>query len=197
MYQSPRNVYGDRVLPMGSARQSPELTHKLWGFPEGVLRRLAAFFVILAKAVVEPAALCDSCGLAELSRGDADDALEVVGELALIREADPRGDLRQGQLRLWLQELLRPPHPSRDDVLVRRHADSFLELAGEVKRAQLGDGGQLPQGDIGVEVFLDLLDDGPEPDTGQRSVVPELRRAGPQAVTDQLDGQHVGQGLGA
>src|SRR5262245_49140992 len=36
--------------------------------------------------------LCDSCGPAELSRGDADYALEVMGELALVREAHVRGD---------------------------------------------------------------------------------------------------------
>src|SRR4051812_9683623 len=118
MYQSPRNVYGDRVLPMGSARQSPELTHKLWGFPEGVLRRLAAFFVILAKAVGNPAALCVSCGLGELPGGDADDAFKRGGNRAFNRDAAPRGLCRQGQPRLWLQEFPRPPHPLRDDVLV-------------------------------------------------------------------------------
>jgi hypothetical protein len=33
----------------------------------------------------------DSCGSAEVSRRDADDALEVMRELALIREATPVG----------------------------------------------------------------------------------------------------------
>src|SRR5262245_11270473 len=40
--------------------------------------------------------LCDSCGHPELPRRVADQALEVVGELALVREAGVRGDLRQG-----------------------------------------------------------------------------------------------------
>ena len=40
--------------------------------------------------------LGDSCGRSELPRRDADEALEVVGELALVTEAGVRGDLRQG-----------------------------------------------------------------------------------------------------
>jgi hypothetical protein len=47
----------------------------------------------------------------ELPRRDAGEALEVVGELALVREAGVQGDLRQGQVRPGVQELssLRPP----------------------------------------------------------------------------------------
>src|SRR5258707_3828749 len=37
--------------------------------------------------------LGDSCGRPELPRRDANEALEVVGELALVREAGVRGDL--------------------------------------------------------------------------------------------------------
>src|SRR5262245_44422901 len=37
-----------------------------------------------------------SCGRPELPRRDADEALEVTGELALVREAGAQGDLRQG-----------------------------------------------------------------------------------------------------
>src|SRR5262249_34553983 len=46
--------------------------------------------------------LGDSCGHPELPRRDADDSLEVAGELALVREADARGQLRQGQVRSCL-----------------------------------------------------------------------------------------------
>src|SRR5262245_15584108 len=53
-------------------------------------------------------ALCDCCGRPELPRGDADEALEVVGELALVGEAGMRGDLRQGQVGPRLQELPGP-----------------------------------------------------------------------------------------
>ena len=42
----------------------------------------------------------------ELPRRDADEALEVVSELALVREAGVQVDLRQGEFRSCVQELL-------------------------------------------------------------------------------------------
>ena len=60
--------------------------------------------------------LCDSCGLAELSRRDADDALEVMRELTLIRESSPRRDLGLGEVTVRLQELPRPLDAARDEV---------------------------------------------------------------------------------
>src|SRR3979409_1513660 len=42
--------------------------------------------------------LGDSCGSPELPRRDADHALELMGELALVREAGVGGDLHQGQV---------------------------------------------------------------------------------------------------
>src|SRR5262249_58285196 len=52
--------------------------------------------------------LGDSCGHPELPRRDADEALEVMRELALVREAGVRGDLRQGEVASGLQELSGP-----------------------------------------------------------------------------------------
>src|SRR6516225_12338560 len=49
--------------------------------------------------------LGDSCGHPEPPRRDADHALEVMRELALVREAGTRRDLRQGQVAAALQEL--------------------------------------------------------------------------------------------
>src|SRR5262249_53712437 len=40
----------------------------------------------------------------ELPRRDADQALEVMGELALVTEAGVRGDLRQGEVASGLQQ---------------------------------------------------------------------------------------------
>src|SRR5262245_32740033 len=64
--------------------------------------------------------LGESCGRPELPWGDAGDALEVIGELALVGEASVRRDLRQGELCSFLQELPGPLDPAGDDVLVRR-----------------------------------------------------------------------------
>jgi hypothetical protein len=90
-----------------------------------------------------------------LSRRDADDALEVVGELALIREADARRDLSQGEVTVWVQERLRPRDAARDDVLVRRHPGGRFELPREVVGAEVGGRRHLRQGQTGVEVGLD------------------------------------------
>src|SRR5215470_19012106 len=58
--------------------------------------------------------LGDSCLRPELPRRDADEALEVTGELALGREAGAGSDLRQGQIRPCLQELLVPLDAAQD-----------------------------------------------------------------------------------
>src|SRR6516225_9967312 len=99
-------------------------------------------------------ALGDSCGHLELPRRDADYALEVVGELALVREAGVRGDLRQGQVGSCLQELPGPLDAPSDDVLVRRQPGGLPELPREVVGAEAGRRRQLLQGQTGVEVLL-------------------------------------------
>src|SRR5262245_3940177 len=63
--------------------------------------------------------LGDSCGRPEPPRRDADYALEVAGELALVREAGVHGDLRQGEIRSCMQELPGPLDAAQDHVLVR------------------------------------------------------------------------------
>ena len=70
--------------------------------------------------------LGDSCGRPELPRRDADDALEVMGELALVTEAGVRGHLRQGEIRSCLQEVLGPLDAAGDDVLVGRQPGGGL-----------------------------------------------------------------------
>src|SRR6516225_2900334 len=73
--------------------------------------------------------LGNSCGRPELARRDADEALEVMAELALVREAGVRGHLRQGQVGSRLQVLPGPLDATGDDVLVRRQPGGGLELA--------------------------------------------------------------------
>jgi hypothetical protein len=141
--------------------------------------------------------LGDACGSAELARREADDALEVLGELALIRKADARRDLGQGEVLVGVQELLRPCDAARDDVLVRRHAGGRFELPREVVGAAVGGRGQLRQGQVGVEVFLDVRDDSTEFAPRQRAVPPARRPVGRQDLAEQLDGQDIGQGLGS
>src|SRR5262245_1165528 len=132
----------------------------------------------------------------ELPRRDPDEALEVMGELALVREAGVRGDLRQGEVAFGLQELLGPLDAAGDDVLVRRQSGGPLELRDEVVGAQPGDSGHLLQGRAGVKVFLDVFDDSAEPSSGERAVPPARGLAGRQDVPDHADGQDVGKRLG-
>src|SRR5262249_56672922 len=80
-----------------------------------------------------------SCGGPELPWRDADYALEVAGELALVGEAGVRGDVRQGQVRPGLQQLPGTLDAAGDDVLVGRQPGGLLELPGEVVGAEPGD----------------------------------------------------------
>src|SRR5215475_764445 len=137
--------------------------------------------------------LGDSCGHPELPRRDADYALEVMRELALVREAGVRGHLRQGEVASGLQELLGPLDAARDDVLVRRQPGGPLELRDEVVGAEAGDGGQLLQGRATVEVLLDVLDDGAELRSGERAGSPARGLAGRKGMADQVDSQEVGK----
>src|SRR5262249_14525885 len=100
--------------------------------------------------------LGDSCGHPELPRRDADEALEVMAELALVREAGASGDLRQGQVGACLQELPGTLDAAQDDVLVRRQPGGRLELPREVVDAKMGRRGHLLQARAGVEVLLDV-----------------------------------------
>jgi hypothetical protein len=85
-----------------------------------------------------------------------------MGELALIREAGARRDLRQRDVTVLSQELLGPLDAADDDVLVRRQPGGRLEPACEVVGTEVSGRRHLLQGQAGVEVFLDVLDDGAE-----------------------------------
>src|SRR5262245_39476903 len=99
----------------------------LWPAP-AALRRRACLLMRNGKGDEVPFSWRDlrrfvgSYARPELSRRDADQALEVMGELALVREAGVRGDLRQGEVASGLQQLLGPLDAAGDDVLVRRQS---------------------------------------------------------------------------
>src|SRR5262249_27171274 len=106
----------------------------------------------------------------ELPWRDADQALEVRGDLALGPEAGAGGDLRRGQA--TLQQLLGPLDVAGDDVLVRRQPGGPAELPREVVDPEMGDGSQLLQSQAGLEVFLPVLGDGVELPLAERAVPP-------------------------
>src|SRR5262245_15356949 len=105
----------------------------------------------------------------ELPRRDAEEAHEVMGGLALVREAGVRGDLRQGEAASGMQQLPGPLDAAGDDVLVRRQSGGPPELRDEVVGTEAGYSGHLLQGRAGVEVLLDVLDDSAELRSGERA----------------------------
>ena len=74
------------------------------------------------------------------ARGDAEKALKVVGELALVGEARVRSYLRQGQFRPRLQEVPGPLGAAQDNVLGRQPGGPLKLLVG----AEAGDRCHLP-----------------------------------------------------
>jgi hypothetical protein len=79
-----------------------------------------------------------------------------------------------------LQELPGSLDAAGDDVLVRRQDGGRLELPREVVDADAGDPGQLRQARGGVEVFLDVLDDGAELPRGSVLSGPRSGWRGPE-----------------
>src|SRR5262245_58047543 len=140
--------------------------------------------------------LGDSCGCAEATGRDADDALEVMGELALIREADTRGNLDERQVGLALEKLSRPFDATGDDVLVWCQSRGRLEPARKVVGAEMRRLGHSRQGEAVVEVILDVLDDRAQRTRGQRTVSWTPKRGGRAYRADQLPGRVVGERLG-
>src|SRR5262249_20217428 len=140
----------DRPAPAGRSRRLTLLTRNGKGVVLGILGKACGLLGV-------------SCGCPEPPRRDADEAFEVVGELALVGEADVRGDLRQGKVGSCLQEFLRALDAAGDDVLVRRQPGGRLELPRKVIGAEAGDLGHLLQSRAIVEVLLDVLKDGAEP----------------------------------
>jgi hypothetical protein len=63
--------------------------------------------------------LSDSCGNPKLPRRVADDPLEVKGKMALVGEADAQRDLRQAELAVSSEELLRSFNATSDHVLAK------------------------------------------------------------------------------
>jgi len=92
--------------------------------------------------------------------------------------------------------VLGPLDAAQDHVLVWRQPGGSPELRREVVRAEVGENGHLLQTRAGVEVFLDVLDDGAELCAWERAVPLARGLARRPDVPEQMDGQEVGQRLG-
>ena len=128
----------------------------------GMVREGPGGFLIRACGVLGRA-----CGSAEPLGGDADEPAEVAGEMSLIPEPCTGGDLGQREVVPTPQQQLGPLDPAADEVLMRGQACGGLEHSGEVVGAKVGDGGEVVERQLGVEVLLDVLEGGPELVPGQ------------------------------
>src|SRR5215510_14764157 len=112
----------------------------------------------------------DSCGRPEPTRCNAGQALEVMREVALVRETGAGGNLCQGEVVILSKKLLRTLDATGNDVLVRRLSRRDLELPREVVGAEVHNRRHVLQGEAGVEVFVDVLDDRAQLGSRERSV---------------------------
>src|SRR5262245_66516574 len=118
------------------------------------------------------------CGRPEPTRCDAGQALEVMREVALVRETSAGGNLCQGEVVILSKQLLRTLDATGNDVLVRRLSRHDLELPREVVGAEVANRRQVLQGQAGVELFVDVLDDRAELRSRERSVAAARRLTG-------------------
>src|SRR5262249_35832340 len=95
-------------------------------------------------------------GPAEFSRSDADDPLEVSGELALVRESGVRGDIRERKFVVPAQQLHRPFDAAGHDVLMRRDPGGRLELTREVVGAGVNGFAHLRERDSSVSRWASM-----------------------------------------
>ena len=113
--------------------------------------------------------------------------------MALIREAGAERDLGQAEPAVCPQEVLRSFNAACDYILVRRQPGGRLELAREVIGAEMGDGSHLLQRGTASEIFHDILNDPTELVAWQYAVRRRQLPARTRDMTDQVDGQNIGE----
>src|SRR5258707_5438380 len=115
--------------------------------------------------------------------------------MALVREAGAERDLGQAEFALCPQEVLRSFNAARDHILVRRQPGGRLELPREVEGAEVDDGRHLLQRRTASEIFHNVLNDPPELLAWKYTVCRRLQPAGARDMTDQVNGQKIGDRL--
>lgn len=93
------------------------------------------------------------------AKGSGTSESRAILASALIREAGAKRDLRQLELAVYPQGVLRPFNAARDHILVRRQPAGCLELSCEMIRTEMDDGRHLFQRWTAFEIFYDVLND--------------------------------------
>ena len=96
-----------------------------------------------------------------------------------------------------LLELMLAPAPQRIEAATQGAIDEALRLGRDpVPADEPGRVRGLLERDLGVKVLLDVFDGSAEPVPGEPPAPLRGRRVGARRVSDQVDGQDVGQRLG-
>jgi hypothetical protein len=112
--------------------------------------------------------------------------------VALIGEPEVCRDFRERQIGSC-QQALCAFDPPLHDVLMRRHPHGSLELPMEMKRAEGHGGGELLEREGLIEVFLDQIEDLPQP-AGRQAASGERwspLHGGVEVAGRELSGVHI------
>ena len=116
--------------------------------------------------------------------------------MALIREAGAERDLGQAEPTVCPQEVLRSFNAACDHILVRRQpGGGCLELPREMKGAEMDDGRHLLERRTASETFHNVLNDPAELVAWKCTVCRRVQPAGARDMTDEVNGQNIGERL--
>ena len=103
--------------------------------------------------------LVNSCYFAgEGLRGDANEPLEVIGEVALVKKPDRVRDLCDAHISPQ-EQAFGALKAGIEDILMRGHSCDLFERACEVIRAHISHKGEFGQCELLVEIVVDICND--------------------------------------
>src|ERR1700739_831503 len=131
--------------------------------------------------------------LPKSSRRDAGDPLKMKTKVALIRETGAERDLGQAESTTCTQEMLCSFYPAGNYKLVWRRPSGCFKLASEVVGTQVNHFRHFLERRTAFEIFHNVLDDSVELVAWKYAIRRRLGPASTRNMTDQVNGQNVGQ----
>ena len=117
----------------------------------------------------------------------------MEAKVALVREAGAEHNLGQTELAICPQEVLRSFDPAGDYKLVRRQSGGSFKLPGKVIGAEVNYPRHLLQGRIVFQIFHNVLNNPTDLGAWKYTVRCCLQPPGTRNVTDQMNGQNIGE----
>src|SRR6202035_1961571 len=131
----------------------------------------------------------------KMSRCDPGNPFKMQTELALIRETSSYCYFGKAKFLPSAQEFLRSFNSSGNNELVGRQTGGGFKLACEMIRAEMDQLGHSFQCRSVVQVRHDVVDNCGKLSAGQHSTRPSCCSAESEEMTDQVNGQDVGERL--